>query len=484
MSSSRTLRPALRLSALALVAAPLLAQAPAAPRVAPGGALRFPRAGGIVVADAPPAAIEREFFPAAGLGASFALTNGDALFDTGEKLRAAAIATQALGRGKVVVARHTDFEVVADGGRGAVVQARVSASAAVRGFLLLMGAGKAKVKVELKVIDVTEPGDPSVLHSEELVMEEITGSFKPQVGVDVGALLPVPDGQAAVSLEFQTEGEKKLVDETCDVALDLLLQRGRRYRVQLELTALARTGVMGGVAHVGFWFGNGSEYEALGLDPRPSLLDPAHWREPLRSIEPLLSLSRIDESAMRGFLQNTSSRFLGDAGPLPQIVGALQAKDEINVRSTVVGGDESIASVFSRVGFPVKLAVQSLLDWLPKPSLPAEEEVAGLGAWMTDLSVALGSDDAESADRELEARLESGAPTVGLLLPAAHGGQLEQALALVDGRIDAAAQCGLPGTSGARTYHDAALAAYAQKSYRLAFDRLAQAYRLLLGKKG
>ncbi len=469
--------------AVGSAAAPLAAQEPSAPSIAPGRTLRFPRVDGVVVSDAPPAVVERTFFPAFGIGPSVALTNDDAVFDTGEKLRAAAAAFQSLGRAKVVVTRHTDFVVAPDMGRNAVVPARVSASTAARGFLALMGAGKAKVKVELEVLDVTT-SDHAVLHSEEVLMEEITGSFKPQVGVDVGALLPVPDGQAAVSLEFQTEGEKKLVDETSDVALELLLQRGHTYRVQLKLTALARTGVMGGLAHVGFWFGNGSEYDLFGLDPTPNLMDPKYWRETLRSIEPLLSLDLIDQSAMKGFLQNTTSSFLGEFGPPPTVFANLLGKDEITVRSTVMGGQETIGSMFAKINFPGKLSAQSILDWIPKPSLPGDEELFGLGAWMTDLSVAIGNDATQALDREIEARLESGLPTLGMFLPAAHGGQLEDAIDLVDALIERAAQAGLPGTTGARAYHDAALAAYAQGSYRSAFDRLSQAYRVLLGKKG
>jgi hypothetical protein len=108
---------------------------------------------------------------------------------------------------------------------------------------------------------------------------------------------------------------------------------------------------------------------------------------------------------MRGFLQNTASSFLGENGPPPTVFANLLGKDEITVRSAVMGGQETIASLFAKIGLPGKLSEQSILDWIPKPNLPGDEEMFGLGAWMTDLSVAIGSDATQAFDREIEARL-------------------------------------------------------------------------------
>lgn len=474
-------RPAF-LATLALSAAALLAGTSAAsdsalggesaPSLKPGASHRFARVDGIVTPDAPPAIGEREFFPSTGPSPSFALWNGDAPFDSGRDLRAAAIAFQALARARISVTRHNDFVLDAGDAPDAVVPAQVSATVRFRGFLALLGSGQAKAKATLKVIDVTTE-DPLVVASRDIFEETIDGALKPTLGVDVGALIPVPDGQAAVSFEFETEGEKKLVNDDCDVSLPVLLQRGHRYRLLLELKARVRTGIAGGLADVEFWMAVPGDREARGLDPAPSLVDSRYWRKALECAEPSLSLQKIVQTGNLGLPQNVVTRFLGEIGT-PSLL-ALQSRDEVVMRTTRLSSPRTIEQIFAGIGFPSRFTVGHFLDWLPKPLADADEVIDDLGVRMTDLSVSIGPDPGDAEAREIESDLAAGRVVFERVLPESRGGRLERVIELVDRRIDQARDAGLdPGQ--AALYLEYARQNLASGQYHRSYSTLVQAY--------
>lgn len=468
------LRPtlSLALAVAALVASETAFGGESALTLRPGASHRFARVDGVVTPDAPPEVGDREFFPSTGPSPSFALWNADAPSDAGRDLRASAIAFQSLGRARIAVTRHNDFTVDAGDARDAVVPAQISATVRFRGFLALVGSGQAKAKATLKLIDVTTE-DPFVVASRDVFEETIDGAMKPSLGVDVGALLPVPDGQAALSFEFETEGEKKLVNDDCDVSLDVLLQRGHRYRLLLELKARVRTGIAGGLADVDFWMASPADRVARGLDPAPSLLDSRYWRKSLESAEPSVSLARIVQSGNLGLPQNTTASFLGEIGT-PSLAPLL-SRDAVVVRSTRLSSPRTIEQIFGGIGFPARFTAGSFLDWLPKPLADADEVIDDLGVRLTDLSLSIGPDPGDAESREIERDLAAGRVVLGRVLPAARGGRLERVIDLVEARIAQARDAGLD-VGEAALFAGYARQNLAAEAYRSSYSNCVAAY--------
>ncbi len=360
--------------------APALA---ALPVIAPGTRHAFAEnEDGLVIFDTPPEIRRNDFFLI-----GFCGTNGGGNSVPGEqRLRALAEAANNAGRSTCIVYGFNDFEIPAGANPEAVLMAHISASIKAKGFLALFSVGQARMEVTLRVRDITGEADPlteenpSYLATQQAFEKEISGLFNPSLGIDVGALIPVPDGKVGVSVGGEVTTALQVFNEDTDVALDVLLQRGHRYRIELEMTASVKMGLM-----VGFGLVNFFRPEAP-----PDLFDRERWQESLNS---LFSMPVPDESTAIGLPKKAPIDFvahraldlfnLGKEYSFPDVMG--------------IGAKKSINSILDDIGMP-RLQFTKLLDAFAKPERPVEEFLEGNGVEMTALSVTVQPDLAEAIE--------------------------------------------------------------------------------------
>ena len=164
----------------------------------------------------------------------------DQPFDTAKPLSAFVTAT---GRGRRAVSeigQFNDFEVDPGKRLDALLPAQVSGSVDVNGFLALVGVGQVKAVVKLEVRDVTDDpqGEGELLKTHTISTNSLLGSFSPSAGaglkIDGGAPHGASIGIVGPSLNFGIKAQKQFVRDGGRFLFDVLLRRGRRYRLMLK----------------------------------------------------------------------------------------------------------------------------------------------------------------------------------------------------------------------------------------------------------
>jgi hypothetical protein len=142
---------------------------------------------------------------------------------------------------------------------GNVLVAGVSGSVEVRGFLFAMGGASAAAGVNLKLLDVTDdPFAPVLVWSRKLASYRQDNFFSGSVG---GVALVGGEGgfpyvgvsvDGGLNLSMSISPKLQLVRDSVAFGADLLLRRGRTYRLQVELSTSTQNRVLAATAIASF----------------------------------------------------------------------------------------------------------------------------------------------------------------------------------------------------------------------------------------
>jgi len=279
-----------RLAAAFVIAALAGTAAAQAPHVAPGGALDHST---LHDADADHQATCQ---PGPLVGRCRAVSG-----DPSDPLQGAVFTQNPFGIGQTLyrsrTLRYNDFTLdAAPDGHETVVPASVAVDVRLRGFLVALLEGRAGVAVELRVLDITGGvANAPLVGTTTIYEEEVAGSLSTEVSASAEILVPLPDGNIGIGFGLGVTAARKWVDERRRDGVDLLLQRGHRYRIQLELVASTDVGVGGGLAAASFV---SVDVDSV-LASMPDLTNPATWAS---LVESLVNVPELDLSAANGDL--------------------------------------------------------------------------------------------------------------------------------------------------------------------------------------
>lgn len=193
--------------------------------------------------------------------------------------RATSVGTVPFSRGKGTVFQVYDFDVDASGRFGTVLLGQIFGTAKLNGFLAQLAGGRSKASLVLKVIDLgpSPPADPDkgkVIFEKSLTKHELQGTVLTGVNfnlkVEGGAPYIGIGGGPGLGVNIQLK--KKIVRDTIDFGVQVLLTRGHSYQLQFQLDVLAKVGGLGGLSFAQF-----QQFEGPVLD----LLDPENWLDTL-----------------------------------------------------------------------------------------------------------------------------------------------------------------------------------------------------------
>ena len=204
-------------------------------------------------------------------------------------------AFESFSRGTATVFRYYDFDVDSGGSFDTPLLSQISGKAKLNGFVALVGGGRAKGSLTLKVIDLgptmAQQLGGRVIHKETLVSHELKGVITTGLnfGVKVEGGAPYIGAGAGPELKFNVNLQKELVRDGIGFGLHVLLIRGHSYRLQFELHALAKKGATRGLSIAQF-------FPLGGLVP--DMLDTMNWLDGVKNTinaqMPNLKLEKMD----------------------------------------------------------------------------------------------------------------------------------------------------------------------------------------------
>jgi len=367
-----------------------------------------------------------------------------------------------------------EFEIAASPGTSEVVLAtQISGTVNVRGFLAMFGLGHSRAEVLLRVIDITgvapadegEPLDPEegvVVSTETLSANELVGSFQPSIGAEASGDVGAPHGGSvglAVSVEFGLTARVEPIRESVDFGFDVLLRRGHRYRLLLELRSSNKIGGLNALSTASF--------HPFSLEP-PNLLHPDFWTSALATLNSSgvsnLTADKIESNG--GFDFPAIETSIGDFG------GGFAA---VGIAPTVFQHRSLFPLALAK---NVPLSATGIIDFLQLGDAftPVEEEVTDPGVELTRLAVTVEQDAIEIArNRDIEDAVARCRDRVSLYLPLAHGGGLEAVDYVVESLIASNEAAGL-SVRRARRFLAASRADAVDGDYSHAYRKLCRAY--------
>jgi hypothetical protein len=366
-----------------------------------------------------------------------------------------------------------EFEISASPGTAETVLAtQISGAVNVRGFLAMFGLGHSRAEVLLRVIDITgvtpadegEPLDPEegvVVSTQTLSANEIVGSFQPSIGAEASGDVGAPHGGSVglgISAELGLTAQVEPIRESVDFGFDVLLRRGHRYRLLLELQSSNKIGGLSALSIASFY---------PLLDP-PNLLHPDFWTGALATLNSPgvsdLAADRIESSGGFDFPEIETS--IGDFG------GGFAG---IGLAPTIFQPPSLFPLALAK-GVP--LSATSIIDFLQLDGAftPVEEEVTNPGVELTRLAVTVEQDAIEIArNRDIEDAVARCPSRVSLYLPLEHGGNLEAVDYVVESLIARNEAAGL-WVRNARRFLAASRNDAADGDYHDAYRNLCRAY--------
>lgn len=355
-------------------------------------------------------------------------------------LRSFALAILPLQRVTGESFQYNDFEVPLSEIPGSppdtVVMAQISGSAGIKGFLAVSSIGAASASVGLKVIDITDDPDAgTVIASRSLANYGLntspSASVSGSLGLEGQAGFPYVglSGTGAVGISIGVAPKKQIVRDTVDFGLGVLLRRGHRYRLQLELTNSATNYVLNGWTVSSFFAPDlGGPMIPNLLDPFESADQPQTW---LTFLEPLSK--PLPELAIR---KGTADQTVGilDGALSPALSAFMTRKQKRKQFKT----HSLIAQLFPELGAPpytlLKIAKNSRFLNLVNSTLRDVLTLPGVD--QTNLAVMVQEDLFAQGDanrnRAIEESLHACRNLTSLYLPAQFGGELEAVIAVVD----------------------------------------------------
>jgi hypothetical protein len=389
-------------------------------------------------------------------------------------------ARQRLSRARAEILRFNEFSLDSSWDSETVIPGRVTGSIDVRGFLLLLGVGQAKVEVVAELLDTTDPERTIVVNCKEISKHRVNSAMKPSVDVSlkVEGGAPYIGGGLGIGTGNLIHYELLKVRDSVDFGFDVMLRRGHSYRLVVKCKSesmLTAAGLGLGAAPLG------GKSIACFFSPE-DLADPdvfvpnilANHFDRLEEIVQLLALPTD------GTLHDVPLFNIGQGDDLPDLIRDILEFLRFTIESQAGTISNLLRNEFG-LDLPTNVDLCSLASSFFDLSdrLLGEEQIDTPGVKAKSLTVSLGQDSVEIAERQqIESGLMNHVPAVLHVLPAASGGQLEKVLYLVDERIAQTASAGLP-TNNAPYFMNLARAELTQGAYRTAWSRANTAYRLL-----
>lgn len=352
--------------------------------------------------------------------------------------------------------QYNDIEIDPGNRPGTLLTAQVSGAVDIRGFLVLIGLGQVEAKVVAKVLDVTDdPDNGVVVHTHTIAKYEEKASFQALSGASIhveGGAPYIGVGPGTL-FNFSLEMKKQLVRDSLGFGFNVLVRRGRIYRVQLELESTAKCGSVCALATARFF----SVAESV-LPPR--LVDPELWSSALGLDAISLPNFKIGDKGF-GLFKDAVERICEDAND---------------------DGSCTSLELLGTFGFPSSVGgvVDRIVTEMGFGPGGANDEVLGFpGVDVTRLTFTVEEDEIEAIeDAAIEDKVAACISTVRLYLPAAFGGQLERVLGLVGALIEQSELAGLR-TGKASTYLLDAQIDLTDGNYKRAYRNACRAYDAL-----
>ncbi len=388
-------------------------------------------------------------------------------------------------RGSCVVAEYNDFSIAGDGFDSALLT-QISGRVEANGFIGLVGMGQIKSEVLVEVVDrgddLDVEDDDVILMTHPVFVHELLQGIDAGVGIggslDLGSLTALQGG-IELGVDFGIPLGAKVIREKTDFGFQVLLQRGRSYRVRTVAQVNFKLGVAGGFA-IGSFHSNRATLE--------NLFQPEYWLQtsalpiaavdigtvtfPLAQVETLFTIPEIKfpgwSVTIDWFISDTTFTII----PETQILPATEIPNPLPYANP--------AALLQALGLFGNIVdfVGSPLVGLAKP-FGSEDAITDIGTRVHQLDVVVEHDLLEEEIRFLVERnlAYEGKknPVASFQLPAALGGQLELAREIVAARMAAITAAGL--STGKATKHIAAGdEKFAAGMYKAAFQRYRKAY--------
>jgi hypothetical protein len=372
--------------------------------------------------------------------------------------------------------QYNDFVIDGELRPDSLLPVQISGSANVRGFLAIVGVGQASANVVLKLLDITDGPEAAIaVKTYKISSFNLEGTINPSYGLQIkiegGApYIGVGGGNA---IAFSLKAGKKIVRDRVDFGFDALLRRGRTYRLQLESTGFVKLGALPGLALASF----GSLFETI-----PNVIDRNFWLNALGSVE-LPDIPVINLPPDKSILPWSTADLLIPTPPCPE----REDKSEPY--------ECAITDVLDYFNIPTSIGeiidrIEARREQLIQDDVTGEDVLNRVlggspGVELTQLSVDIQEDQFEQLDRiekkQIEENLEAGKMIVSLILPEAHGGQLETVITLVETLIRQSKEAGFSGRKAA-IFLNRAEDAYNDGRYEKSFFFLSTAYNSILYK--
>lgn len=386
------------------------------PEVLPGGSLAFPSP------DAPPSGSSTVKWGAI-------CQTGGANGMLGSLLVMPAVKSEA----ECEIEQHNDFSIEGQY-FDSLLRTRISGTFSVAGFLELVGLGQVRMKVVADVIDLgddlQDDLDDHVVTSQTLATYELVEGFEPSIGggiaFDLGSATVAQVG-ADADFSFRLPLNLRVIRDDSNFGFEMLLRRGRTYRLKVYTTSRAKLSVGGGFAVAGFLSPDG----IIGaLDP-DTLFDPKMWLQ--TSGLPIKDLT-IPDLQLGGLQLFTFPEIAFDPPSVsPPLIDPIDPPKFTLLPATPVTVPPSFPSVhqaLAALGLPPDIANLLLTQFLGFGKTFAKEEgILGQGVGITNLSLRIQEDAREQARRLLIeqnlARQSEKKPLAAFQLPVQFGGFLE-----------------------------------------------------------
>jgi hypothetical protein len=198
----------------------------------------------------------------------------------------------------------------------AVLQSQISGTINLRGFLFVMGYGRASVAVDVTLFDLVDPANPKPIYSQNIVSYQLDPTIGLQGGLELGAEggAPYIGISGGFQVSFLMPIEVKPVREEITFGFQSLLRRGSTYRVQVDLRTVARQSLVVGLPALSFFMGGrGDPDNKLSqVDPTADsenaelgdFLNPDYWMDGVNTLIDS-RLSNFTPSGLKAFAGST-----------------------------------------------------------------------------------------------------------------------------------------------------------------------------------
>ncbi|WP_417445625.1 hypothetical protein [Kangiella sp.] len=277
------------------------------------------------------------------------------------------------------------IELSEGSGEATPLLTQISGKANFNGFMGLVGGGQTKATLDLNIIDLGPkanlyPDGGKLIYSQSLASHELMGSSATGPGLSIGLEGGAPYVGASIdpSVKFTVDLKKKVVRDSIDFGLQVLLIRGHQYKLQFEVKTLAKKSAVPGLAVSQFMFNSDNV--------PPNLLKLENWFDGVKSLINTNLPNVLDSSPMD---------IAEDKGGIWGLLDTPQRLNPINNRPGV--------SLLSRLGLPTSFT-QLIKQRMESSALLQiiEEGVSKPGAELLELTLIVETDQVELLRQQTE----------------------------------------------------------------------------------